>query len=441
MTAMGARDAALEALEKCRRDGAWSGAAIDSVIKKAGLDGREAALASRLSLGVLQNGSLCDFYIGAFCTQGVKKLEPKLRDILRLGVYQLVFLDKIPPRAAVNESVALCRRCGLDRAAGLVNAVLRRVGEHRNSLPPIPNAGSAEHLSIKYSHPIWLVERLIAERGYDFTEAFLRCCNTPPGLDIQVNTLKVSADDYARALARADIAHTLCDFPHGCITLPGGSVTALPGFEEGLFCVQDRAARMAVDIAAPMAGMRVLDACSAPGGKAFAAAVRMENRGEILACDIHEKKLALIRQGAERLGIDIIKTEARDARCADAALEGAFDIVIADVPCSGIGVIRKKPEIRCKSEGEIAGLPAIQRDILANLSHFVKPGGALLYSTCTVLKCENEAVVKSFLESYNDYELEPFMLGAERVESGMRTFFPNTDGTDGFFAARLKRIK
>ncbi len=438
---MGARDAALEALEKCRRDGAWSGAAIDSVIKKAGLDGREAALASRLSLGVLQNSSLCDFYIGEFCTQSVKKLEPKLRDILRLGVYQLVFLDKIPPRAAVNESVALSRRCGIDRAAGLVNAVLRRVGENKNSLPAIPNAGSAEHLSIKYSHPIWLVDRLITEHGYDFTETFLRCCNTLPGLDIQVNTLKVSADDYARALARSDIAHTLCDFPSGCITLHGGSVTALPGFEEGLFYVQDRAARMAVEIAAPTPGMRVLDACSAPGGKAFSAAVRMENRGSILTCDIHEKKLALIRQGAERLGIDIITTEARDARRSDAALEGAFDVVIADVPCSGIGVIRKKPEIRCKSEDEIAGLPAIQRDILANLSRFVKPGGTLLYSTCTVLECENEAVVKGFLESYNDYALEPFTLGAERAESGMRTFFPNTDGTDGFFAAKLKRIK
>ena len=155
----------------------------------------------------------------------------------------------------------------------------------------------------------------------------------------------------------------------------------------------------------------------------------------------HEKKLTLIRPGAERLGIDIITTEARDARRSDAALEGAFDVVIADVPCSGIGVIRKKPEIRCKSEGEIAGLPEIQRDILANLSRFVKPGGTLLYSTCTVLKCENEAVVKGFLESHNDYALEPFTLGTERVESGMRTFFPNTDGTDGFFTARLKRIK
>lgn len=441
MKAMGARDAALEALEKCRRDGAWSGAAIDSVIKKAGLDGREAALASRLTLGALQNDSLCDFYIGAFCTQSVRKLEPKLRDILRLGVYQLVFLDKIPPRAAVNESVALCRRCGLERASGLVNAVLRRVGENLNSLPSIPNAGSAEHLSIKYSHPLWLVERLIAERGYEFAEAFLRSCNTPPGLDIQVNTLKVSADDYARALARSDVAYTLCDFPSGCITLSGGGVAALPGFDEGLFYVQDRAARMAVEIAAPAAGMCVLDACSAPGGKAFAAAVRMKNTGEILACDVHEKKLALIRQGAARLGIEIIETETRDARCADTALEGAFDVVIADVPCSGVGVIRKKPEIRCKTEREIAALPAIQRDILANLSRYVKPNGTLLYSTCTVLRCENEDVVADFLEGHDDYRLEPFTLGAERVGSGMCTFFPNTDGTDGFFAARLKRIK
>lgn len=436
---MRAREAALDALEKCRRDGAWSGAAIDSVIKKAGLDSRESALAARLCLGVMQNDVLCDYYIDAFCSQKSAKLEPKLRDILRLGVYQLTMLDKIPPRAAVNETVALCRYAHLSRATGLVNAVLRRVGDARDNLPEIKNPGTAEHLSTKFSHPIWLTSRLIDERGYAFAEAFLRECNTPPTLDIQVNTLKITVSDYCRMLDEADIAYKLRAFPAGSIELGGGAVTALPGFDDGLFYVQDRAARLAVEIAAPERGMRVLDACSAPGGKSFSAAVRMENEGSILACDIHEKKLALINRGAERLGIDIITTRARDARERDAALTAAFDLVIADVPCSGIGVIRKKPEIRRKRAEEIANLPAIQLDILNSLADTVKPGGALVYSTCTVLRAENEAVVAAFLASRGDFALEPFALGEELVESGMRTFWPNTDGTDGFFAARLKR--
>lgn len=436
---MNAREAAMAALEKCRRDGAWSGAAIDSIIKKASLDRREAALASRLCLGVLQNTSLCDFYID--CYHSGKKLEPKLRDILRLGVYQLVFLDKIPARAAVNESVALCRSSGLDRAAGLVNAVLRRVSANKNALPEIPEPGTAEHLSIKYSHPKWMVERLIGENGYDFTEAFLRCNNIPQKLNIQINTLRVSAEDYMRALSRAGIEYVDRGYPPACLELSGGSVTALPGFEEGLFYVQDRAARTAVEIAALRPGMHVLDACAAPGGKSFAAAIKMENRGSILACDIHEKKLALIRQGADRLGINIIETQARDARNSAPEFMSRFDAVIADVPCSGLGVIGKKPEIRLKKENEISSLPAIQLDILCNLADFVKPGGVLLYSTCTVLKKENEGVVKSFLGRYNNFELEPFSVNGSAAPTGMYTFWPNVDGTDGFFAARLIRKK
>lgn len=436
---MTAREAALEALEKCRRDGAWSGAAIDGVIKKAGLDAREGALAARLCLGVMQNEALCDFYINAFCSQKAEKLQPKVRSILRLGIYQLVFLDKIPARAAVNETVALCRSANLQRASGLVNAVLRRVSENLSSLPAIPNEGSAEHLSVKYSQPIWLTSRIIAEQGYDFAEAFFNACNTPPVLDIQVNTLKVSTEDYCRALMRADIAYKKYDFPVGALALSGGAVTSLPGYEEGLFYVQDRAARLAVEIAAPKKGDTVLDACSAPGGKAFSAAVRMKNEGSILSCDIHEKKLSLIRRGAERLGIGIITARARDAREDDTALYDKFDVVIADVPCSGIGVIRKKPEIRNKTEAEISTLPEIQLAILESVSRFVKPGGVLLYSTCTVLRAENEDVVNSFTARYNNFALDAFTLGDEKVDGGMRTFWPNTDNTDGFFAARLIR--
>jgi len=430
-----AREAALEALTRCRRDGSWSGAAIDTAIRQYALDRRDAALAARLCLGVLQNESLCDYYIGCYCAS---KLEPPVRDILRLGVYQLLFLDRIPARAAVSETVELCRYKKLTRAAGLVNAVLRRVAENRESLPEVPGKGSARYLAIRYSHPRWLCEKLTELLGYHFAEAFLQKNNEPPALCIQVNTLKTSVGDYGALLNEAGIPYRLCK-PDGCIELEKGIAAELPGFEEGLFYVQDRAARMAVEIAAPAPGMKVLDACSCPGGKSFAAAIKMEDRGSILSCDIHEKKLRLLEAGAERLGLGCVDTRAMDARVFDPKLEQAFDLVIADVPCSGLGVIAKKPEIRAKDPQSLRDLPEIQSAILENLSRYVKPGGALLYSTCTILPEENEGPVTAFLQSHPEYEAAPFTLDGVEIESGMYTFWPMVDNTDGFFAAKLRR--
>ena len=434
------REAALAALERCRREGAWSGEVIDRVIKKYSLPRREAALASRLCLGVLQNSTFCDYYIDYY-RKGGSKLEPKLRDILRLGVYQLLFLDKIPESAAVNESVSISKKIGYSRASGLVNAVLRRVAENKNSLPEIPGKGGAEYLSIKYSHPQWLCQRIIEEKGYDFAEQFLCENNNPSPLNIQVNRLKISVPDYEKMLSDAGIEFETLRYPEGCLELKGGSVTALPGFEEGLFYVQDRAARTAAEIAGAEAGMKVLDACAAPGGKSFASAISMKNEGEITSCDLLEKKLKLINEGAERLGINIIKTEARDGRKFEPEFEDSFDLIIADVPCSGLGVIGKKPEIRQKSAEEIAGLPVIQRDILNNLSKYLKPGGIIIYSTCTVLKCENEDIVQSFLKDNDNFEAVDFIAGNVSSVDGMYTFWPNTDKCDGFFAAKMRRIK
>lgn len=431
----GARYAALMCLERYRRDGAWSGAGIDGMIKKYGLDRRDAALTARLCLGVLQNSSFCDYYIDLYSST---KLEPKLRDILRLGTYQLLFMDKIPHRAAVSESVALCKACGYARASGLVNAVLRRISENSQYLPEIPGRGGADYLSLRYSHPQWLAEYLVYKKGYDFAEAFLQANNRPSKLTIQVNRLKVSSEDYIRALDRRGLSHREFQGLPGCLELEGGNAPELPGFEEGLFYVQDRAARLAVEIAAPRPGMDVLDACACPGGKSFAAAIAMENKGSILARDIHEKKLRLVEQGAGRLGIDIISTACADAREPEEGLRGRFDLVIGDVPCSGFGVIGKKPEIRYKDRESLRALPGIQGAILQNLADFVKPGGVLLYSTCTIFEEENEAVVTEFLKSRKDFRLEPFSVNGREC-AGMYTFWPNVDGTDGFFAAKLVR--
>lgn len=435
-----ARSAALEALEKCLKSGAWSGAAIDNTIKRSSLDSREASLASRICLGVLQNLNYCDYCIGLYYNKPVNKLENKVLNILRIGAYQLLFLDKIPARAAVNECVELCRNSGCSRASGLVNAILRRLSERSERFPVVPGEGSSSYLSIRYSHPKWLIEKIIGLKGYNFTEDWLKKNNEVSKLSIQVNRLKVSLDEYLKALARKDIAYSQIAGLEGCIILDGGKIHDLPGFEEGLFYVQDPAARMAAEIAGAEPGMNVLDACSAPGGKSFAAAINMNNSGHILSCDIHEKKLSLIKDGAKRLGINIIDTKSNDARHFNEEFVDHFDVIIADVPCSGLGVIGKKPEIRNKDNNELVSLPEIQRDILENLARFIKPGGVILYSTCTILPEENENVVKEFLGRHPEFRAESFKLADIDAPDGMYTFWPNIDNTDGFFAAKLRRI-
>lgn len=433
-----ARQAALETLQRCRKDGAWSSPAMDAAIRRYELDSRDAALASWLCLSVLQNEEYLDWYLDLFCK---KPVEKGVRDLLRLGACQLLLSDRIPAHAAVSETVELCRKNGLARASGLCNAVLRRIAAERDSLPEIPGKGTVFYLHTRYSHPAWLAERLCSERGYAFTEAFFASNNQSPPLDIQVNTLKVSTGDYCRALERAEISFEAVPSLPGCLRLSGGSVTALPGYEEGLFYVQDRAARSAVEIAAPEPGMRVLDSCAAPGGKSFAAAIRMGGIGSVISCDLQEKKLKRVKEGSNRLGTNCMETRSLDGRAFQPDWENAFDLVLCDAPCSGLGVIRKRPEIRHKSEEELAALPGIQAAILDNVSRYVRPGGLLLYSTCTVLKAENEDQLSSFLSRHPEYQAEDFVLGPVESRGGCYTFWPHIDGTDGFFAAKLRKIR
>jgi 16S rRNA (cytosine967-C5)-methyltransferase len=431
-----ARNAALYALERCRRGGAWSPAAIDGAAEKFALDRRDTAFVSRLTLCALENFALCDHYIGAYCTLPVKRLEPAVLDILRLGVCQILFMDRVPDSAAVDTGVQLCRDAGYARAAGLVNAVLRRVAENKADLPAVPGAGTAKYLAVRYSHPEWLAQRLIKEHGYGFTESFFAADNSPAELCVQTNTLKCAAAELAGHLTDAGISCRAHPWAEDALLVENpGNVEKLPGFAEGLFYVQDPAAAFTAATLGLQSGMRVLDVCAAPGGKSFAAAIRMRNKGEIVARDIHEKKLGLISRGAKRLGIDIISTESRDARESGG---GDFDAVIVDAPCSGMGVIGKKPEIRGKSEKEIAGLPEIQLAILKSASECVRPGGALLYSTCTVLTQENEAVAAAFLAENGDFAAEGFQVRDKRPE-GMYTFWPQTDETDGFFICLMRR--
>lgn len=412
------RKTALEALERFRRDGAWSRQVLNSLAGKNRLDGRDTALAARLFYGVLQNLTLCDFYIAQFAKG---KQEPKVRDILRLGVYQILFMDRIPVSAAVSQSVQLCRKGGYDRAAGLVNAVLRRIGEKKDSLPEPPGKGTAAYLSVKYSHPLWMAEELMALRGYEGAEAVLWASNAEVPVYLQTNTLKTTPEALCAA-----VGGKMHDSIPGCILLENpGDITRSEAFREGWFYVQDPAAHMAVMLADVKPGMRVLDTCSAPGGKSFAAAIAMENTGSVLSRDISGSKLNLVMDGADRLGLSIIDTKEGDAREISG---GDYDVVIADVPCSGLGVIRKKPDIRFRTREELDSIPELQEELLESIATAVKPGGVLLYSTCTWRERENRGVTERFLAAHPAF-----------IKEHERTFWPDLDGTDGFYVCRMKR--
>lgn len=432
-----AREAAVFALERTRRDGAWSSALSDAMKTKYDLDSRSLSLAVSISLGVLQSTALLDYYID-LNSKSASKIEPKVRDIMRSGAYQLIFMDKIPASAAVNESVALCKKLGYSRASGFCNAVLRKIASCSDKLPEPPGKGTAQYLSVKYSHPQQLAQYIVDRRGYDAAEAFLAADNTIPDTCLQVNTLKITPDELMARLLAESIPCSMHTWLPNCI-VTAGSVSSMPGFDEGLFYVQDPAAKCAVLAAALEPGMYVLDSCAAPGGKSFAAAIAMRNEGSIDSCDLHDKKIRLISEGAQRLGISCINAFSHDAR---EPFYRQYDAIIADVPCSGYGVIRKKPEIRYKPLEDSASMPAIQAAILENLSQYVKPGGVIVYSTCTVLGRENEDVVKAFLRAHAEFSAEGFTLpNGETAADGYITFWPDIHGTDGFFVSKLRRNK
>ena len=440
MRAPNARDTALRVLVSCRTAGAWADAALRAQLRRDGLSGPEAALCSRIVYGVMQNRLLLDFYLGAYCSQKVDHLQPPLLEILRIGAYQILFLDKIPHSAAVNQAVEQAKDNGRAKAAGLVNAVLRQLSRNKVHLPRIPDQDALHSLSIRYSHPKWLVKRLQAILGPE-TEACLAADNAPAPLTIQVNPLKAAAEELTAELEASGVIVRPHPWVSGCLELDHvGDLTALEPFRMGKFLVQDPAARLVSQIAGVEPGMRVLDVCAAAGGKSFVMAMDRRARGQILSCDVHPHKLKLIDSGAQRLGITSIRTALADAREEHAAWLEQADVVVADVPCSGLGITRKKPDIRYKNPRDLAQLPAIQGDILENACRYVCPGGVLVYSTCTVLPEENQEIIHVFLSRHPEFRRETFTLpGPVGLCDGEATLWPQRLGTDGFYICRMTR--
>ena len=431
---MTARQTALAALIACRKQGAWSDGILKEYLARDALDRRDAALASRLCYGVLQNRMLLDHYLKQVLTGRIKDLQPVVLDILRLGAYQMLLLDKIPASAAVNESVNLCKKYANHRAASLVNGVLRTLDREKNRLKP------PEDLPTKYSHPAHLVALMEASVGQAQLEAVLKADNETPQTAVQINILRARTAEIQAQLQAGGAE--VCQHPWmpDCLLVSGaGSVELLAPFQQGECYVQDPAARLAAEAAGILPGMTVLDACAAPGGKSFVAAIGMRNEGSIFSCDLHPHKIDLLTRGAARLGLTCIHPVQQDATAYRADWEGRRDAVLADVPCSGLGIIRKKPDIRYENLLDLQQLPQLQLQILQNVARYVRPGGVLLYSTCTILHRENEEVVRAFLWGNDAFALEPMSLPVGGENAGMLTLLPGQYDTDGFFICKMRR--
>lgn len=441
---MDAREAALLTLNTCQRQGGWSDGALKKQLAAGGLEGREAALATQLCFGVVQNEMLLDFYISKFSNIPLRRMESKVVQALRLGLYQMLFLSKIPQSAAVNCSVELTRtHCKNPRAPGMVNAILRSLQRNLNQLPTIPQNDLAEYFSILYSHPVWLVEELLPLLGSEGTAEFLQANNSQPPMTAMVNTTKAAAQEATELLAEQGVEVTPHPWLENCLILnKTGNLERLDAYGKGFFYVQDPASRLMALASGAAPGMRVLDMCAAPGGKSFAAAIQMDNQGEVISCDLHPHKKKLIQAGADRLGLSIIKPMTADGKVRREEWVSAFDLVLVDAPCSGLGVIRKKPDIRYKDPKPLEDLPQVQQAILENAAGYVKPGGVLMYSTCTILPRENGEIVSAFLEKHPEFVREAFELpgAAGQVEAGEITLWPQVHQTDGFFICKLRKV-
>ena len=426
-----ARALALEILTKCE-NGGYSNIALDTVIKRNELSSSDRAFITALIYGVIERKITLDYIISSLSSIPNSKIEKDTRNILRMGLYQLIYMKKVPAHAALNETVSLANK----RSKGFVNAILRSYLREGNKIVFPDKSDKVKYLSVKYSVGESLIKALLEAYSFDECDNLLNAFSQVSPITLRVNNLKATRDDILSELENA----RKTDFSPDGIVLDSAAVSELECLKDGCVTVQDEASQICVHALGAKKGDVVFDVCACPGSKSFGAAMLMENEGEILAFDIHENKLSLVEKGAQRLGISIISTRTHDARKPIIELFGKADKIICDVPCSGFGVIGKKPEIRYKDVEESKALPKIQYDILENVQNYLKVGGTLVYSTCTILPDENENNVKKFLENHKNFELAPFSVGELEVDSGMITLLPHTHHTDGFFIAKLIKV-
>jgi ribosomal RNA small subunit methyltransferase RsmB len=448
MTVDRPREAALKVLYEINVNGAYTNIALNKQLEAGELKDIDRAFVTELVYGTIKWRLTLDWVISGFSNIKLKKISPWILNILRLGAYQLLHMDKVPESAVCNESSKLAARYGHKASTGFVNALLRNMAKNKNNITyPNKDGNLIQYLSVKYSHPEWMVERFLRMFGTDFTESLLESNNSIPEFTVRTNTLTATRDSLMEQLARDNVDSMYGRFaPEAVIIKNPSSITRLNAFKTGLFQVQDESSMLVASVLDPKPDELVLDVCSAPGGKSTHLAQLMDNKGTVLARDIHEHKLELIRQSAKRLGIGIIKTELYDALNTDSSSIGKFDRVLLDAPCTGLGIIRRKPDIKwARLSSDETEITELQKKMLDTVAGYVKPGGVLVYSTCTILPEENNMMVERFLKENPEFFLDdikpyiPEVLRSSVMSEGMLQLFPNRDGTDGFFIARMIR--
>lgn len=438
------RKTAFKVLLKIEQDGAYSNIALNNAVKEGELTPLDAAFTSALVYGVLERKITLDYIIKQYSKIPLRKIELKTKIILRLGLLQMAFMDKVPESAAVNESVKLAKQQKLQKSSGFINAILRSFARDNCKVkyPDIKN--KAEYYSVKYSCPQPLVKLWLESYGEENAKEILEKLSGRPNIYARVNTLRTTEEKLIDALADDKVKAEKVDFPENSVRLADtGSIERLKAYKGGLFHIQDLSSQLCAYFLSAEKGQTVLDICSAPGGKTFTTAEYMHNSGKIIACDMYEHKLKLIEKGAKRLGIDIVETCLRDGSSDENPLPMA-DRILCDVPCSGLGVLSRKPEIRYKDDLIDTDLADIQYKILCESAKYLKKGGKLVYSTCTLNPQENNKNTAKFLAEHNDFEgvaLElPPQLGRAYEEQPYEiTLMPHSYDGDGFYISVFTR--
>ncbi len=437
------RNIAYHVLYRVLYEDAYSAIAINSAVREEKLSGVDVSFLSALVYGVLERKLTLEYIIRQYSSIRIKKIEKGTLIVLYLGMYQLIYMDKVPDSAAVNESVKLCKQLRLYKSAGFVNAILRNFARADKAYRLPDRQNIVKYLSVVYSCPESMVTELIATYGEDLTEQALQGILGRPPITVRVNTLKTDKATLRAALEKQNVIVNDISFLENSLNLSAtGSLEKIPEFRQGHFFVEDAASQLCAEILGAQPGETIADVCAAPGGKSLYSAIRMENRGSIHAYDIHEHKIKLMEENADRLGVSIMQPAIRDA--ASNQKLPVCDRILCDVPCSGWGILRRKPEIRYKTDTNIDILPKLQYSILCMSVENLPSDGVLVYSTCTLRKTENHDIIRRFLEAHPDFVGVPIDLpdGIDHTieeEPYCLTLLPGVYDTDGFFIAKLRR--
>lgn len=447
-----ARSLAVEALIHILEKGAYANITVNQYLHKSQLKGPERGLFTELVYGVTRTHNTLDWALEHFLKQGIKNFTPPIRTILRMGAYQLLYLDRIPSRAVVHQGVELAKRYGHQGVANLVNGVLRNFIRKQEQIKfPTLAQDPVNHIVLKYSHPKWLINRWLKEFGVDATIELCIFNNQPSPLTIRVNTLKTTREGLGEKLAaRGMVLQKSKYIPEGLIVEEWPGIEEVEEFHQGLFSMQDEGSMLVAHMLKPAKGARVIDACAAPGTKTTHLAQLMHDEGEILALDIHQHKIELIENSCRRLGIQAVKVKLLDAREMPKHIKEKIDYLLVDAPCSGLGVLGRRADARWrKSPAQLEELPILQGEILSSGAQILRPGGVLVYSTCSIAREENHDVINDFLEKHPDFQLEdlkPYLPASlvtkedrDGMEKGMIQLLPHIHGVDGFFVARMRK--